>query len=88
MEQVQEANEYQILVAGVLDSSWSEWLDGLAIQEGEGDHQPVSLLGGKIRDQAHLRGILGKIWDLNLKVLSVSLIKPAGDAQDKERSVR
>jgi hypothetical protein len=84
-----EADEYLIKVAGVLDPGWAEWFDGLEIKPGiEGQNQPVSLLSGRFEDQAHLRGILTRIWDLNLKVISVSLIpgKPLMKKRIERRS--
>lgn len=72
----------------MLDPSWSEWFDGLLIQiESENQNQPASLLSGRIADQAHLRGILIKIWDLNLKVISVRLILPADEEPEEQRSM-
>jgi hypothetical protein len=59
---------YQIKIQGLLDESWSDWLDGLAIvplAHGE------TLLTGPIRDQAALHGLLNKIRDLGLPLLGV-----------------
>jgi hypothetical protein len=59
---------YQIRVEGLLDESWSDWLDGLTIETqacGE------TLLTGPVRDQAALHGLLNKIRDLGLLLLSV-----------------
>ena len=60
---------YHIRVKGHLDSSWSEWFNGLDISyEPDG----ISDLVGTIKDQAELIGILTKIHNLNLKLLSVN----------------
>jgi hypothetical protein len=65
---------YQIRVRGLLDESWSEWMDGLAVEpQAHGE----TLLAGPIRDQAALHGLLNKIRDLGLPLVSV---KREGDA--------
>jgi hypothetical protein len=64
---------YHIVVAGELDPSWSAWLGNMEIarslsREGE----PLTILSGIIPDQAALRGVLNKIWDLRLVLVSVT----------------
>ena len=67
VEHVEEAI-YEVKIRGILDESWSEWMDGLSIiPTGDGD----TLLTGPIRDQCALYGLLGKIRDLGLPLLSV-----------------
>jgi hypothetical protein len=63
-----EPNEYEIRVEGNLDEHWSDWFDSLSVTEA-GDGQ--TLIKGKVADQAALRGILEKIWNLNLVLISV-----------------
>ena len=58
---------YEIRLPGRLDKDWSDWLDGMSITY-KGD---VTVLRGQVTDQAALRGILSKIWDLNRTVISV-----------------
>lgn len=58
---------YQIKVEGMLDRKWADWFNGMAITC-DGD---VTTLTGSVVDQARLRGILSKIWDLNLTLVSV-----------------
>lgn len=63
---------YQIKVKGHLDPRWSEWFDGLSIShEADGS----TLLSGLVVDQAALYGILLKLHDLNLPLLSVSRVE-------------
>ena len=62
---------YQIKVRGEIDARWSDWFDGVSIAS-DGD---VTTLIGPIIDQAVLRGILTKIWDLNLTLISVNSIE-------------
>jgi hypothetical protein len=59
---------YEIRIEGQLNPSWSEWLDQLTITSLEtGD----TLLYGPVADQAALHGLLNRIRDLNLKLISV-----------------
>lgn len=64
---------YQIRLRGVLDERWTGWFSGLEICMECAD-PPITLLTAPIPDQSRLRGILNKAWDLNLTVLSVTLI--------------
>jgi hypothetical protein len=63
---------YQIRLKGTLDSSWSDWFDGFNIDV-QGDQ---TVLVGKVIDQAALHGILAKINDLGLVIVSVEKIEP------------
>jgi hypothetical protein len=60
---------YEIQVEGHLPSGWSNWFAGLEIQCDPGGN---SLLSGPLADQAALHGVLAKIRDLNLKLVSVN----------------
>ena len=63
---------YQIVVHGRLDERWSDWLDGMAVAaENDQDGKPVTTLTGTVADQAALRSLLSRIWDLNLSVVKV-----------------
>ena len=63
----------QIKVQGKLDDHWADWFDGLEIVV-ESENPPVTTLTGTI-DQSGLRGILNKVWDLNLALISVTPIE-------------
>jgi hypothetical protein len=64
---------YQIQIQGWIDGRWSSWFEGLPMRlERDGQGEPVTILIAEGVDQAALRGILAKIWDLNLAVLSVT----------------
>jgi hypothetical protein len=68
-----EPMAYQIRLKGHLDSEWADWFGGLTITlEDNGE----TLLTGPVRDQAALYGLLKKVRDLGLPLLSVSSIKP------------
>jgi len=63
---------YQIRIKGQLDSQWTDWFGGLTITlEEDGD----MLLTGPVVDQAALHGLLKKVRDLGLPLISVSPIE-------------
>ena len=65
------SNIIKIKIKGQLDSTWKDWFDGLDIIT-EDDH---TLLLGDARDEAFIYGVLNKIRDLNLKLISVEKIE-------------
>ena len=66
---------YQIKVQGCLDESWVKWFLGLDIATAKYPQgATITTLSGEIRDQSELRGILIKLWDLNMELLSVDRI--------------
>ena len=64
---------YEIRVRGVLDSQWSAWFEGMAITS---DVPGQTLIAGPVTDQAALHGLLAKIRDLGLPLLSVRYLGP------------
>ena len=63
--------QYEIRVLGVLDPGWSCWFDGLRlISEPAG----TTVMAGAVRDQAALHGLLAKIRDLGLPLVSLRLV--------------
>ena len=66
---------YRIKVAGQLPEHWSDWFNGLAItREVASGGVPTTTLTGPVADQAALHGILNRIRDLNVKLISVNQI--------------
>jgi len=62
---------YEIRVKGILDSKWADWFDGFAIApQPSGD----TVLTGLVADQAALHGLLSKVRDLGLPLLSVKRV--------------
>lgn len=64
-----EDQVYQIRVKGHLDGSWSEWLDGSTVTH---EKDGTTVLTGPVTDQPALHGLLIKIRDLGLTLLSVN----------------
>jgi hypothetical protein len=63
---------YQIRVKGYLDRKWSDWFDGLTITPQANDE---TLLAGPVADQAALHGLLAKIRDRGLPLLSCERVE-------------
>lgn len=67
------AQFYTIRVTGLLDRGWSEWFGGFSIVEDIGDdNELTTILRGVVADQAELRGVLSRLWDMNLTLVSVT----------------
>lgn len=67
---------YEIQVQGKLDQGWEECFNGLTTTLKYTDEQPATtILVGPVADQAALRGMLCKLWDLNLTLISVRRIE-------------
>ena len=64
---------YQIKIIGNIDSNWPSGFHGLKVSTNDGDQ--FTTLTGLIKDQAKLRGIVNKIWDLNLMVISLNRLE-------------
>ncbi len=72
------ADTYRIRVRGHLDDRWSEWFEGLVIHLQE---DGTTVLVGPVVDQAALHGVIIRIRDLGLPLLSVSrVVEPHGSA--------
>ena len=64
---------YQIRITGHLGREWTDWFEGLAITlEDNGD----TLLTGPVVDQAALHGVLKKVRDLGMPLVSVARVRP------------
>jgi hypothetical protein len=60
----------EIKVKGQITAGWSQWFDGLAIQVSDRDE---TIISGEIRDQAALYGIIARLRDLGLRLVSVQI---------------
>jgi hypothetical protein len=72
---------YEIKIRGHLDPRWVEWFAGLKLTHLDGD---VTLISGALPDQSALHGLLERIRDLNLKLISVASSGAFTQDSDKE----
>jgi hypothetical protein len=63
---------YEIRVEGVLDQRWTDWFEGLEIAS---DHSQT-VISGPVVDQAALHGLLNRVGDLGLVIVSVRRLDP------------
>jgi hypothetical protein len=72
---------YEIKIKGQLDPRWTEWFAGLELSHLNTDE---TLLSGMLPDQSALHGLLERIRDLNLTLVSVTSDGPSTERSDKE----
>ena len=60
---------YEIRLQGHLDPRWASWFDGMAVSN---DGDGTTVLSGPLADQAALHGVLARIRDLGLPLVSVT----------------
>jgi hypothetical protein len=72
---------YEIKIKGHLDPSWSDWFSGLQLSNLEADE---TLLSGMLPDQSALHGLLERIRDLNITLISVTSDGPSTQLSKKE----
>ena len=63
--------DYQIKVNGNLGSQWSDWFEGMTIES----ENAVTTMTGKVLDQSALHGLLVRVRDLGLPLISVKRIE-------------
>jgi hypothetical protein len=68
-----EGDWYEIRIQGRLDDRWSTWLDGLTLSQTD---DGTTVLRGLVTDQAALHGLLHKLRDIGLPLLSVARTVP------------
>jgi hypothetical protein len=72
---------YEIKIKGHLDTRWSDWFVGLKVTHLGGNE---TLLAGPLADQAALHGLLERIRDLNITLISVIRGGPSTPYTDQE----
>lgn len=68
-----EAGRYEIRLKGRLDSRWSAWFDGLTLTA---QCDGTTVIHGVVVDQSALHGLLTKVRDTGLPLISVTRIEP------------
>ncbi len=68
-----EAGRYEVRIKGHLDTRWAAWFDGLSLSlESDG----TTIIQGPVADQAALHGLLQRVRDVGLPLVSVTRIEP------------
>lgn len=68
--------QYEIRVAGHLDSRWAAWFDGLRLTRTD---DGTTVIRGPIVDQAALHGVLQKLRDLGVPLISLTQLRTEGE---------
>lgn len=74
----QGAATYRIVVSGLVDDSWLDCFEKITVAHSGGE----SILLARIPDQAALRGLLARVWDMNMVLLSVTHLPEAPPAEE------
>ena len=73
MGQTRASLYYELTVDGILDKRWSDWFDGMQLTS---DADGQTTIAGPVADQAALHGLLAKVRDLGLPLVSVRRVEP------------
>jgi len=68
--------QYEIRVGGHLSSRWEAWFDGLTLLRGD---DGTTVIRGPIVDQSALHGVLQKLRDLGIPLISLTQLRPEGE---------
>ena len=68
--------QYEIRVTGHLDTRWAAWFDGLSLT---GADDGTTVIRGPVVDQAALHGVLQKLRDLGVPLISVTQLRSEGE---------
>ncbi len=75
------SDQYEIRLQGHLGPQWSQWFEGLVIQQ----ERDETVLTGPIVDQAALHGILAKIRDIGIPLLALRQLHETRTTQEVDR---
>ena len=67
------AGRYEIRIKGHLHARWADWFDGLRLTNGS---DGTTIISGPVLDQAALHGLLQKVRDIGLPLVSVTQVDP------------
>lgn len=76
--------KYQIRIEGQLDSHWTHWFEGMTIDY----DRDTTLITGTLTDQSALHGLLHRIRDLNLTLISVVNLEYKGEGKTNKEDKR
>jgi hypothetical protein len=68
-----DAGRYEIRLKGHLAPRWAAWFDGLSISS---ENDGTTIISGLVADQAALHGLLHRVRDIGLPLVSVTRVEP------------
>jgi hypothetical protein len=68
-----EAGRYEIRLTGRLDAHWAAWFGGMTVRH---ENDGTTVVSGPVADQAALHGVLQRVRDLGLSLVSVARLEP------------
>jgi hypothetical protein len=85
LKKIDERVFYRIKILREIDRSRIDWFNemGLKISISFSAEGSITTLTGQVIDQAHLRSILNKLWDLNFEVIEVSRLETSSSMGDQ-----
>ncbi|MDH5718238.1 MAG: hypothetical protein OEZ22_11475 [Spirochaetia bacterium] len=84
-ENIKKEHLYQIKIKGHIDSSWAGWFDGFHINTEESGN---TILTGEVADQAALHGLLKRVRNSGMTLLSVNQINLPEAAEAKNQKLK
>lgn len=76
-----QPNRYEIRLLGQLDQRWSDWFGGFTLtNQGDG----TTTLTGEVIDQAALHGLLRRVGDLGVTLISLSITNETKESRDAQ----
>jgi hypothetical protein len=77
---------YRILVQGHVGEDWSDWFDGLAISvDKQAGGLSITTLAGTVVDQAALQGLISRLYNLGMPLISVQCIGQEADTRKQRK---
>ncbi len=77
---------YQITIEGAIREDWSDWMNSMVISIHNGiPESQTTVLTGQVTDQSALRGLLCRLWDLNLTIISIFRLERNTGAKEGEK---
>ena len=80
-----EAGQYEIRLKGHLENRWAAWFDGLTLTS---CNDGTTVIHGPVVDQSALHGLLQKVRDLGLPLISVTRVEPLPPAPPAQPGVK
>ena len=70
---------YEIRLQGRLDQRWSTWFDGMTLTTTPDPAGALTILRGQVVDQAALHGLLARLRDVGLPLISITRVEPSSN---------